>query len=186
MAVYTCRIDFTDPLQLTDQFWSNVWYVLADDAVTAHDQANNIASLSALLIPVDCSVVGAYSYSPSNFGSGMKTALSIPGSRTVTGDRLPAWNVVQARWPVATIRPILKYLRMGLTEDDVDGQLLEAATIADAETFAGNVGDIPGLCTINGLILSGGPAVVTPRVCMRQLGWQRRSRVGFKRGWVPV
>lgn len=184
--VYDIRIDFEDNAQLTDKHWSNVWHVLADDDVSAAGQAANIANLSPLLIPSDCKVLGWYSHAKAVLGSGQKGVSNLSGTRTATDIRIPAWNVAQMRIPVTTIRPILKYLRMGLTEADIDGQTLEVATIAAAQDFGDAVVLIPGLCTVNGLIVTGDSPAVSNRVCMRQLGWRRRARVGYKRGWVPV
>lgn len=186
LNTYNVRIDFEDPLQLTDQHWSNVWHVIADSDTDAAAQAANIAVLCPLLIPDDCRVLGWYSYAPNVLGSGLKGVVNLAGTRTATDIRIPAWNVVQMRIPVATIRPILKYLRMGLTEDDIDGQTLKTATVAAAQAFGDAVITIPGLSTVNGLPVSGDDPVVSNRVCMRQLGWRRRARVGYKRGWVPV
>lgn len=97
---------------------------------------------------------------------------------------LPLWNVARVDFLDATGRPEIKYLRLPLQEDMIVGPLLEASLVTAIENdyAAGLAGD-PAYVGPNGEAHVG--FVVHPAIQMRQTGWNRRTRVGFHRGWVP-
>jgi len=82
-------------------------------------------------------------------------------------------------------RPELKYLRLGMNVENIEngvwsGEVVTAIQTNYATPLAGNLEYVGP----SGEAHTG--AVVSPNIQMRQLGWSRRTRPGFKRGWVPV
>lgn len=184
MAIFQATINYQDAAQAFDPYWSNVWNIVAANDTEAINAASNIGTASALLLPTDCNVLSAYVHSDTIINSGRKADLNVAGSRVTTGDRIPGWNVVLMRFQPVNIRQVIKYMRVGMTEDDIAGQVLGAALetkcgdFIDAILAIGTVSDING-----GLVVSGS---FDQRVRMRQQSWNRRFRPGFKRGWVEV
>lgn len=111
--------------------------------------------------------------------------VNLPGTRVTTGDALPGWNTakIQGRTSVGG-RLHTWYPRCGLTEADVNGQFLTLDMQGAVVAFNNALLLINGFCDrLGNEFISMG---FTDHVQMRQLGWHRRTRPGFKRGWVPA
>lgn len=123
---------------------------------------------------------------PSHLQNQRSTSIDLPGERVISGAAIPMWNVVTVLFlDLDHSRPERKYYRVELGEGDIDGSHL-TVTLFDLvngvmETL---IGGSSAPCTpTGGTILS---AEVQGLIGMRQTGWHRRTRPGFKRGYVPV
>jgi hypothetical protein len=161
-------------------------HVVAANTTAAWNKAENVASaLLETVMPttVRCTSIGVSN--PDVVNGTLIIQQDSPGSRVVTGDQLPGWNVGHIWFATASgIRPHTYYIRMGLTEDDVAGQTLVTAAATALNDLVAGILAIGAVCDKDGAIFSVGDN--TNRVYMRQMGWRRRSRPGFKRGWVPA
>jgi hypothetical protein len=188
MPTYKARLKFVDSALLGDQDYTFNTYVV-DGGLTADDaweRANEVAeALAGTVMPpnVVCTEVSIFNKDVVN--GVQNRAVTIPGTRTVTGDALPAWNVAIIQGSASSgARVHTWHLRIGLTEDDVAGQVLVTAVndAINALTVAWNL--VPLIHDKDGAAIT--DWVQTDLVHMRQMGWHRRVRPGFKRGWVPV
>lgn len=101
------------------------------------------------------------------------------------GGPLPLFNTVRVLFGDNVKRPESKYLRIpgneaNLTNGAWDGEFVDFIQTNYADVVRGIIGVVGP---------SGEPfltASVQQAVQNRQLGWHRRTRPGFKRGWVPV
>lgn len=101
------------------------------------------------------------------------------------GGPLPLFNTVRVVFGDNIRRPESKYLRIpgneaNLTNGAWDGEFIDFIQTNYADVVMG----IAGVVGPSGEAFT--TASVQAAVQMRQLGWHRRSRPGFKRGWVPV
>lgn len=186
MPIYKVKIAFRDTLLLGDEDYSfNTWVTAASTSV-AWSHAENLASAllsEAMPTTVVCTLIGVSQ--PDVVNGSLNIAQNSPGFREPTGDPLPGWNVVRMQFAGAVGERLHTfYLRMGLTEGDVTGQSLASATnTAVANTITGLL--VPGvMCDKDGQVFAFGDH--SSLVQMRQMGWRRRHKPGFKRGWVPV
>lgn len=107
------------------------------------------------------------------------------GSRSVSAnDLISLFNTVRVTYLDEFERPEQKYYRGVLIGADVAGINIVTDTLIDV---IGPVAtDIAGYSFLRGPHGEGISGHLTHRpVQMRQVGWQRRSRPGFHRGWVP-
>lgn len=186
MAVWKARIGYSDPNQLGDQNYSFNIHVTATSTATAWSRAENVANALLETVLTTAQYVTSIGVSNPDVVNG---TLIIPqntaGSRAVTGAPLPSWNC--ARFQLAGNlgeRLHTFYLRMGLTEDDVNGQTLTVtAASAVGSCWAGLLA-INACCDKDGFVFAYGAN--DNLVHMRQPAWRRRTRPGFRRGWVPV
>jgi len=118
--------------------------------------------------------------------AGRSRSYSSPG--IAVGDetlRLPLFNAVRVVLSDDVGRPDQKYLRLPLQEDDIANGVIGGPLMGELETAYANV-----LLLITSLRSSNGvsytSAVPQSAIQMRQTGWHRRTRPGFRRGWVPV
>lgn len=113
--------------------------------------------------------------------------IALTGTGDIVGDptiRLPNFNAVRVILADGNGRPSQKYLRLPLEEGEVTDGTLTAALINDV--FLEYVTDlmaIPEIRSNSGNEFTSGS--VHPAVQMRQQNWNRRTRAGFHRGWVP-
>ena len=186
MPVWKVKLGFRDTLLLGDEDYSFNTYVSAASTAVAWSHAENLAAAllsEAMPTTVTCTLIGVSN--PDVVNGTLNIPQSSPGFREPTGDPLPGWNVVRLQFAAALgERRHTFYLRMGLTEGDVTGQTLASAT----QTAVGNAVNgllVPGtMCDKDGQVFAYGTS--SALVQMRQMGWRRRTRPGFKRGWVPV
>jgi len=186
MAVYKARAYFHDPSLIGDEDYTWNFHVAS---ATSSDDAWNKAAAQAenfldVLCPATIELVKVNIENPAAV-NGLQTRLvGTHGTRTVTGDPLPGWNVARFQASVNTgARAHTWFLRCGLTEADVAGQLLTATMLGVIDNF------LTALEALGTFVDKDGEAFTVfsrdDRVHMRQLGWHRRTRPGFKRGWVP-
>lgn len=186
MAVWKAKIGFVDPILVGNNDYSFNCHVEAASTTAAWARAENVAAaLLEIVMPttVRCKSIGVFN--PDVVNGSLNIPQDSPGLRVVTGYQLPGWNVGQIQLvPALGERPHTFYIRMGLTEDDVAGQNLEAAAETALTDLVTSLLSIGAVCDKDGFIFTQGSRSTV--VHMRQLGWRRRSRPGYKRGWVPV
>jgi hypothetical protein len=104
---------------------------------------------------------------------------------TGLGGPLPLFCTVRIAFTDAFRKPEQKYLRLGANEANLslgrwDGEFLTyvagnyAAVMLALVPFVGPSGERPTGYEVQGAVQN------------RQLGWHRKTRPGFRRGWVPV
>jgi len=186
MAVYKARAYFHDTQLQGDEDYSWNFHVASDTSSDdAWDQAAaHAANFLDVLCPATIELVKV-NIENKDTVNGLQTRLvGTHGTRAVTGAALPGWNVARFQASVTDgSRVHTWFLKMGLTEDDVEGQILESATQDAISNF------LTALQAIGGFVdKDGGEFTVFSQdtlVHMRQMGWHRRTRPGFHRGWVP-
>ena len=163
--------------------WSNVYHAILADLDSAGLCADAIAGQEIPLYGDTVTITHAYIKALDGAGSAVH-AIGDVGSRTSLSNILPPWNVARVDWTV-TGRPrtARKYLRMTMQEGDVSDRQFIPDVISVLQEYGDNVADIPGIVGSLGEPLIG-PAVVDHFVAMRQVGWSRRARPGFHRGYV--
>jgi hypothetical protein len=168
--------------------WSNVYAINAFDAFNALEICTNIMEVERA---VSYNTVSFDKVHVMDEGDHARTRTSPltghPGllDPTGLGGPLPLFCTVRAIFVNLEGKPEQKYLRLGANESNLTlGQW-------DGE-FADFVKDnyVDPLVAMTEYV---GPTneahvggSVSPLVQNRQLGWHRRSRPGFKRGWVPA
>jgi len=186
MAVYKARAFFKDTQLLGDQEYS--WNFHVESGTSSDDAWDKAAAQAANFLDVLCpATIELVKVNIENKDTinGLQTRLvGTHGTRVVTGDPLPGWNVARFQASVNDgSRLHTWFLKMGLTEADVDGQLLTVAV----QTIIGNF--LTALEALNTFVdKDGSPFTVyttDDRVHMRQMSWNRRVRPGYHRGWVP-
>ena len=187
MTTYQFRIRMKDSELIGDNDYSfNGHLEFTGTSLDAWGKAVEIAeSLVGTVMPPNVNVYQVDIRNPDVVNGVMNVPQSFDGTRTTSGDALPAWNVAKltGRADMGS-RAHEWFLRMGLREPDVNGQVLTTATqdtitaLIAAFTLADCISDKDG-----GKITVWG---FDQYVHMRQMGWHRRTRPGFKRGWVPV
>lgn len=167
--------------------WSNVYIFDAADAATALSKGTAVATLemSVSYEPIVVTKVTAVSRDdPAD------KAVGFPGASgaldpTGLGGYLPLFNTVRVVLRDPVKRPEMKYLRLGATPDNIGAGEWSTEFVDAVQT---NYAD--DLVALGGLIGPGGGTVseaeVLSKIQIRQLDWKRRSRPGFRRGWVPV
>jgi hypothetical protein len=165
--------------------WTNNYNVNATNILDAQDYADSIADIEAAVLwdnvairNIEVIQVGAT--------AGSRRNVYVPGLR-VDADplvQLPIFNTVLVRLLAATGRPSLKYFRCPLVEVEVEGfELTDDFLSFFDSSYSGPLVSLGALCNQDGQAIIG---YETPKpVQNRQLGWHRRTRPGFHRGYVP-
>jgi hypothetical protein len=185
MLAYRCRARMRDTALLGDNDYSFNFHVehtgTSDDA---WEKANEVAeSYQGTLNPPNVTIYEVSIYNPDVINGIQNRPVSLVGARTVTGDALPGWNVAELKANVADgARIHTWFLRMGLTEDDVTGQLLTSDVTDAIDAFTSALVLTGAFSDKDGALF--GNWTWDDHVHMRQLGWHRRTRPGFHRGWV--
>lgn len=172
--------------QLGDQEWSNVYTVNAaslaaaitvGSAIVVIEKAVHYDTVSFVNLVVEPAILAG--------GGGTVVGLSGTGARLGGDEYLPLFNTVRCWFRPAAGKPSQKYLRLPLRE------LFQAngALVTTERTFVHNNYVLP-LLDVNEYVDVDGQEFISgavyPRVQERQLRRKRRTRAGFKRGWVPV
>jgi len=167
--------------------WSNVYHVEAADLGEALDFGQDIANIEQQIHK---------DYVLFSYANAREAVEDPPpgGTRPLTGfgniagdaaTRLPNFNTVRCILGDDNGRPSQKYLRLPLEEAEVVDGILTAGVINDVQlNYLTDLINFAPLRSNSGDILT--PASVIPGIQMRQQDWNRRTRVGFRRGWVPV
>lgn len=174
-----------DSALIGDQDYSFNFHITTDEVSDqAWEFANEVAEVyQGVLNPPNVVIYQVGIYNPDTINGIQNRPVSLVGARAVTGDPLPAWNVARIQSSVNIGSRIHTwFLRMGLTEDDVTGQTLSSDVQDAISAFFTGI-NLVGTFTDKdgGLFVNWGQDEF---VHMRQMGWHRRTRVGFHRGWV--
>lgn len=166
--------------------WSNVYTV----------EAANLAAAVVLATPI-INAERAVSRNWVNFtvceiepqgasaGQGTIITVSQIGQLSAGAGRLPLESCVRVVFRPAAGKPSMKWLRGVCAEDDQELGVLGASIITPVTNLYLNVLlDLDEYVDVDGQAFTGGHVV--PTVANRQLKRRRRSRPGFKRGWVPA
>ena len=165
--------------------WKNVYMIQANDVPTALAALDQIALAEQTILSenLNISTIAVYSV-PKGAGFGVES-VNYQGTRVVTGDQLPLWLTVRVDFTSGDAsRPERKYLRLGLTEDDILGTQIEPALITTVQDNYAT----PLVGMLDYVGPHGEPhtaSTVFAPVQMRQQGWHRRFRPGFHRAYVP-
>lgn len=185
MTLFRATIEKTLQLTPSDK-WTNVYHINAASILDAQDISDSIAALEQAIYKDYVAITRIAVANPAVPGSSSSRNVYLAGS--VTGDStlmLPLFNTVLVQLLPAAGRPSPKYLRLPLQEGDVTSGKLTSTLTGFVDTNY----SVP-LVALTGVADEDGQDIIgynTPdRVQMRQLGWHRRTRPGYKRGWVPV
>lgn len=165
--------------------WTNVYHVEALGPNSALDAIESIALLEQEILTESSTI---YRLSVQQ-GVGQPTALrsvSLQGAIPGSGANLvPFFNTIRVVLGDEFERTESKYLRGCILEDNVQGFNIsgELRTYVQ-DNYANPLLEILGLRGPNGEQIT--TATTQQAIQMRQIGWKRRSRPGFKRGWVPA
>lgn len=185
MPTWRCKAYMKDSALIGDQNYSFNYHITTDEiSDQAWEFANEVAeAYQGTLNPPNVTIYRVSIYNPDTINGIQNRNTSLVGARTVTGDPLPAWNVARMQGSLGNgTRIHTWFLRMGLTEDDVTGQTLGSdvqdaiSAFFSALNLVGTFSDKDG-----GIFTEWGQDEF---VHMRQMGWHRRVRAGFHRGWV--
>lgn len=167
--------------------WSNVYSLNSANTVAALDNAEEIAGFEAAVMSETARVFRLHCVENVPGSDGAIRNVDIEGTQPVAEptELLPMWNTVKVSFENVIGRPEIKYLKLPLYKDMIDGLEIAgsvytqvvlgyAAPLAAYEFYVG-----PGLEVHTGY-------QVSRNIQMRQTDWHRRQRPGYKRGWVPV
>lgn len=169
---------------LNAELWTNNFWIDALGPATALDAAD---SLGVALMTQSIQAINIYRLSARAGGVGEASIrdVDIPGIRDVDPiNMIPFFNTVRLTLNDTNGRNESYYLRGYIAEANVNGFNIDSDLAGQMDTdVLGGVLDVLGLRGPNGESISGG--VIHRPIQMRQIGWNRRTRVGFHRGWVP-
>lgn len=165
--------------------WSNNYNVLADNILDAADYGDQIAAIEAAILWDNVTVSGIRVAPVSVPGAGYTRLAAVPGERTDADPavQLPTFNTVLAQFLPSIGRPSNKFLRLPLVEAEVTGGQLESTFQSLLVTdYLGPIVALGVVCNQAGSLIISSRLKVA--VESRQLGWHRRARPGFHRGYV--
>jgi ribosomal protein L24 len=167
--------------------WRNVYNLNTPTLNDAFSIADTIVNIEANIHSTNVTMLQKIVSDPTRVERRMAFSYAAThGSRVASGAIIPDWNVVGVTFfPASNPRPERKYYRVQLGEGDIVGSAIETTVvdIIQAQMDA-MLGAVIALCAPNGDSVES--AEVHSLVAMRQLNWHRRSRPGFRRGYVPV
>lgn len=174
----------TDPR--TDADWSNVYTIEADGPEAAMATAGVLVNAEKDLHSEEVFFKRIILRDPSKTFHGRTFELGgDPGVRTPGTNPLPLWNVVRILGrDLDFSRPEVKYYRLPIYEEDHTGANLSGALLTLLGDFTDELVLVSGLVGGHGETITSWTADET--IKMRQTDWHRKSRPGFKRGYVPV
>jgi len=166
--------------------WTNVYTLSDSNIVTAMATLDTIADKEAIVMGETARVFKQHVIAQVG-GSGYQQDVDKPGIQTVANpdELLPLWNTVKVVFFNNVGRPEVKYLKLPLYKDMIDGITIQNAVQTAVQLdYAAQLVGIANYTGPNGEAHTG--ALVHDVIQMRQTDWHRRQRVGYKRGWVPV
>lgn len=187
MPLYKAIVYFHDDLQAIDgDFSFNAHVTTGGTSDDAWELANEIAeALVGNVMPDSIHAVRVAISNPDVINGNQSRPVALDGTRVVTGSTLPSWNTVKFQGRASFVgRPSIWHVRCGLTEDDVTGQNLVPGVLTAFGGLEDAFSILTGLCDSHGNAYTDFSADELVR--NRQQGWHRRTRPGFKRGYVPV
>lgn len=167
--------------------FSNVYHISATDMVQVALRAPELVTIEKALYPDNVHIIRYSVSNPAAPRTGFSKSVFESGNRSVgaVATQLPPFNTVVAHLLNAQGRPSIMHLRPIIDESEID-----SGAITTALYDAIGTGWTAPLLALNYLTdESGNPVTdiaVDTLVRSRQMGWHRRTRPGFKRGWVPV
>jgi len=170
-----------------EHVWTNNYHVTAADEEGALDIAEGIVDIERAVHWSNVYFIDVAARQDSELaGSGHKRTIGAPGLRAYDDEQmLTRFNVVRVIFTDGVGRPDQKYLRLPCMEVESDS----GTWTTDAVSFW-NTNYVVPLMGLVGLVSSSHTTytsgAVWQYVQMRQESWSRRSRPGFKRGYVPA
>jgi hypothetical protein len=181
VTVYSRMPDF--PLEGE---WSNTFHFNLGSKSLAADAGEDAAAIMAIQSPQYAEVFKVVAQQPGGLASSpVIRNISVPGLLDIDPTlRLPLFNAVRVTLTDDVDKPTVMYFRPPLNEGQIESGVLTTAYRDSYQTDV--VTQLLGLAGIRSNDDSAfTTGVVYSGVQMRQRGWQRRSRPGFHRGWVP-
>lgn len=162
------------------EYWTNVYYVEADDVASAHVVGAEIAEIERQITDTDVTFT---KYRTSDVlpltDVFITTPLNVPGLRANDAVLLPLFNVLRADLQTAIGRPSRKYLRGVLTEDSIAfNDVIPAMVTAMNTLYAEPLEGVEELRDVDGQTIDN--VTINPKVGMRQL------RRGSRRSVTPI
>lgn len=170
---------------LNGEQWVNVYHIDALGPASALDAGQAVAGIEAAILPQACTIFRISAKAMPDGATALR-AVSIQGDLDLDPVNLvPMFNTVRVILTDDVGRSESKYLRAVIFEANVSGfQISGELRDFINDNYAQPLIGVLGLRGPNGETIES--ASVQQLIQMRQLGWHRRTRPGFKRGWVPV
>lgn len=187
MGVYKVEIVKGLESSLNRLTWRNVYHLNTPTINDAFTVADNLINGEATFHSTDVTFLQKVVSDPTKVERRLTFDISSThGDRTASGSIIPDWNVVDVIFgPASNHRPERKYYRVQLGEGDIVGSTVEPTLVTlIQDSIDAVLGSTIALCAPNGDSIIN--SAVLSLVGMRQLNWHRRSRPGFKRGYIPV
>lgn len=171
----------------TGEQWSNVYTIQEVNATEARGVAASVALLEAAVMLDFYRVYRIVVVDPNATDDRAVASVDYQGERSGVGigSPMPLFNTVRIILTDDVQRPESKYLRGLLAADNIENGLVSSELRTAVQDDY-----VTPLLALNQVVgpddnpITGGS--VQAAVQMRQLGWHRRTRPGFRRGWVPV
>jgi hypothetical protein len=167
--------------------WQNVYLINEANALEALDVLNAIVGHEQAVHYNSVEFIRARVVNVANSADGRSVGSAGMGDLdpAALGGYLPLFNTVRVTFSDNVKRPESKYLRLPGNEDNLEnGQWSTELTDYIGTNY------VTPLLALTAFV---GPSLEHPSsgsvqqaVQSRQLGWHRRTRPGFRRGWVPV
>lgn len=170
---------------LDNPTWSNIYYCDTLGVNSALDFGSLVGGYEMTCSP-EAVHVTRLTAKPMGGGQIGIRSVDIGGELVVDpANLIPLFNTVRVVFTDSVERSESKYLRGMIAEANVqgfqiDGELKDYIN----DHYAQPVKSALGFRGPNDETIAA--ATVQQRIQMRQIGWHRRTRVGYKRGWVPV
>lgn len=185
MSLWTATI--TKESVLFGEEFSNVYSIEAIDAFNALEVATDIMQLETNVSYNTILFTKVHVIDETDHERTRTSLFATPGALNATGlgGPLPLFCTVRVNFANLSGRPEMKYLRLGANEANLaDGRWSTELTIFVQDEYA------TPLQANTQFVGPSGEAHVASSVSVpvqnRQLGWKRRGRPGYKRGWVPA
>lgn len=156
--------------ELNGEFWTNVWYLRANNLAEATDKANTIVNDIERPQHMDSVQFTSYRIRPSGTSNqGTTVPIGLTGVLP-SADYLPLFCTLRVDFLVPTGRPSRKYFRLPIAEGDQQNGVLVPSRVAGYVAHFGNyftAGNAGDLCDVDGQELLDARPIA--RVAMRQL-----------------
>lgn len=188
MGLYRCTVfKRWDGEPYDGEQWTNVYHFDVADVDTALSRcvAAGVIEMDVSYAPVTVIRCHAINLADKNDA---KTAT--PGSSgaldpTGLGGPLPLFNTIRVILADSLGRPEQKYLRLAANVDNIEAGVWSGEFVTFVQdNYCTPIIALDGICGPTANPINAATALAA--VQMRQLGWHRRVRPGYKRGWVPV
>jgi len=167
--------------------WANTYRVTATGVSQALDRAYDIGQIEKAIHWDNVDFFQLHAMPTVGGGDGLTSNVNWTGELTPADAdiQLPLFNTVRVALIADIGRPAFKYLRLPLTEDEVLGFNITTAKKASiASDYTGPLEALTYVTNHTGSVITS--SVISNQVTARQLGWHRRTRPGFIRGWVAA